>query len=37
MIFICHFFQMAYVKIWIQSDNQFPNYSYLSEAAVANF
>ena len=28
---------MAHVKIWAQSDYQFTNYSYLSEATVANF
>ena len=28
---------MACVKIWAQSDNQFTNYTFLSEATVANF
>ena len=28
---------MACVKIWAQSDYYFTNYSYLSEATVANF
>ena len=28
---------MARIKIWAQSDYQFTNYSYLSEAIVANF
>ena len=28
---------MARIKIWTQSDNLFTNYSYLSEATVANF
>ena len=28
---------MAHVKIWAQSDNQFTNCSYLSEATLANF
>ena len=28
---------MTHVKIWAQSNNYFINYSYLSEATVANF
>ena len=28
---------MTHVKIWAKSDNYFTNYSYLSEATIANF